>query len=323
MSVTDHPRSYESTRVSAPGEPPELSEVIARLSALLGPRSGTVEQLRRGVTNRSFKVDFGGDRYVVQLAGPGSERLGIDREVECAANKRAGELQIAPTVAAMLHEPSCLVTHFVDGHQPTAEELARPEQLARVARALRAMHESGEQLSKDFNPFRTIEAYADGAAEAGVEIPGDRKARRGQLRKAEKALGSRKRAEPAPCHNDLLTNNFTIDGDRLVISDWEYAGMGDPYFDLGNFAASNELDAAAEEHLLDAYFGSPPTAQQRAILRLMRFVSDLREGMWGFFQSGISELDIDFAGWGRKHLERAAATAEDEGFRSSLKEASG
>jgi thiamine kinase-like enzyme len=309
--------------VSGSGEPPELSEVIARLSALLGPRTGTVEQLRRGVTNRSFKVDFSGAYYVVQLAGPGSERLGIDREVECAANKRAGELEIAPTVAAMLHEPACLVTHFIDGRQPSAEELARPAELARVARALRAMHESGERLAADFNPFRTIEAYTDGAAEAGVEIPGDRKARRGQLRKAEKALGARKRAEPAPCHNDLLTNNFMIDGDRLVISDWEYAGMGDPYFDLGNFAAGNELDAAAEESLLDAYFGEPPTAQQRATLRLMRFASDTREGMWGLFLSAISDRDIDFAGWGHRHLERAAAAAEDESFRTALKEASG
>jgi thiamine kinase-like enzyme len=321
--VTGPPPRYEQTRVSASGEPPELSEVIARLSALLGPRTGTIEQLRRGVTNRSFKVEFGGNHYVVQLAGPGSERLGIDREVECAANKRAGELEIAPTVAAMLHEPSCLVTHFVDGRQPSAEELGRPDELRRVARALRKMHESGERLSSDFNPFRTIESYAEGAAEAGVEIPGDRKARRGQLRKAEKALGGRRRAEPAPCHNDLLTNNFMLEGDRLVISDWEYAGMGDPFFDLGNFAASNELDDAAEECLLDAYFGEPPTTQHRAILRLMRYVSDVREGMWGLLQSGISELDIDFAGWGHRHLERAAAAGEDERFRATVKEASG
>jgi thiamine kinase-like enzyme len=321
--VTGHPPGYEQARVSAAGEPPELSEVIARLSALLGPRTGIIEQLRRGVTNRSFKVDFGGDEYVVQLAGPGSERLGIDREVECAANKRAGELEIAPTVAAMLHEPSCLVTHFVDGRQPSAEELSRPAELRSVARALRKMHESGERLSSDFDPFRTIESYAEGAAAAGVEIPGDRKARRGQLRKAQKALGGRRRAEPAPCHNDLLTNNFMLDGDRLVISDWEYAGMGDPFFDLGNFAASNELDDAAEECLLDAYFGEPPTSQRRATLRLMRFVSDVREGMWGLLQSGISDRDIDFVGWGRRHLERADAAGADERFRTTVKEAHG
>ena len=304
-------------------EPPELSEVIARLSALLGQRTGTIEQLRRGVTNRAFKVDFADAAYVVQLAGPESEQLGIDREVECNANKRAGELGIAPPVAALLHEPSCLVTMFIPGRQPTAEELREPAQLARVARTLHVLHDSGERLSARFDPFRTIEAYAEGATDAGVEIPGDRKERRSRLRKAEKALAGRRRLEPVPCHNDLLANNFTLDGDRLVLYDWEYAGMGDPYFDLGNFAASNELDAAAEEGLLDAYFGEPPTAQSRAILRLMRYLSDVRDGMWGLFQSGISERQIDFDGWGHKHLERATAAGEAPEFRTWLKEASG
>ena len=41
--------------------------------------------------------------------------------------------------------------------------------------------------------------------------------------------------EMRPCHNDLLNANFIDDGTRIRIVDWEYAGMGDPFFDLGNF----------------------------------------------------------------------------------------
>ena len=68
-----------------------------------------------------------------------------------------------------------------------------------------------------------------------------------------------------PCHNDLLTANFILDdGDVLRIIDWEYAGMGDRYFDLGNFAVNNELDDEDEERLLDAYFGEPPDAAPAA-----------------------------------------------------------
>ena len=48
--------------------------------------------------------------------------------------------------------------------------------------------------------------------------------------------------EPVPCHNDLLAANFLHDGTRIRIVDWEYAGMGDRYFDLGNFAVNNGLD---------------------------------------------------------------------------------
>ena len=48
---------------------PELTEVVARLAALLGPRDGTVVQLEGGITNRNFRVNFGGTYYVVRLPG--------------------------------------------------------------------------------------------------------------------------------------------------------------------------------------------------------------------------------------------------------------
>ena len=49
---------------------------------------------------------------------------------------------------------------------------------------------------------------------------------------------------PCPCHNDLLAANFIRGAEQLWIVDWEYAGMGDRYFDLANFAVNNELGEA-------------------------------------------------------------------------------
>src|SRR5918992_1333512 len=98
---------------------PELTEVVARLSALLGPREGSVVQLDGGITNRNFKVHFGGTDYVVRLPGKRTELLGIDRQAECIANKAAAELGIAPKVVALLDEPSALVTRFVAGREMT------------------------------------------------------------------------------------------------------------------------------------------------------------------------------------------------------------
>ena len=93
--------------------------------------------------------------------------------------------------------------------------------------------------------------------------------------------------------------NFIDDGERTWIVDWEYAGMGDAYFDLANFTVNNELDADGERALLDGYGGGDPRA-----LMLMRFMSDFREAMWGVVQQGISELDFDYAGYARRHLDR-------------------
>jgi thiamine kinase-like enzyme len=109
----------------------------------------------------------------------------------------------------------------------------------------------------------------------------------------------------------------------MVIVDWEYAGMGDPFFDLGNFAVNNGLDDAGEERLLTTYFGDQPTPRRRAALKLFRFMSDFREGMWGVVQKTVSELDFDFGTYADKHFKRLAETSEDERFRGWLKEAGG
>jgi hypothetical protein len=87
---------------------PELTDVIARLAALLGPREGGVLPLDGGITNRNYRVHFGGDDYVVRLPGKDTNLLGIDREAERLATKRAAELGIGPKVAAMFEEPPCL-----------------------------------------------------------------------------------------------------------------------------------------------------------------------------------------------------------------------
>ena len=121
------------------------------------------------------------------------------------------------------------------------------------------------------------------------------------------------RAAAVPCHNDLLALNFIDDGERTWIVDWEYAGMGDPYFDLANFAVNNGLDPEGEALLLDAYGGGDPRA-----LTLMRFMSDFREAMWGVVQQGISTLDFDYVEYAQQHFDRMARTEADSSFRAAL-----
>ena len=108
-----------------------------------------------------------------------------------------------------------------------------------------------------------------------------------------------------------------------MIVDWEYAGMGDPFFDLGNFAVNNELDDADADRLLKAYFGEPATRRRQAALNLFRFMSDFREAMWGVVQTSVSELDFDFPGYAAKHFNRLTETGGDPRFRTWLEEAGG
>jgi thiamine kinase-like enzyme len=87
------------------------------------------------------------------------------------------------------------------------------------------------------------------------------------------------------------------------ILDWEYAGKGDIFFDLGNIAIQHEFDDGQDDVLLQACFNIP-TDSQRAHQKLMKIISDLREAMWAQVQIGVSRLDFDYAGYGQKYFER-------------------
>jgi thiamine kinase-like enzyme len=302
---------------------PELTEVIARLAALFGAREGVVRPLEGGITNRNFLVNFGGTEYVVRLPGKDTDLLGINREAERLATRQAAELGLGPKVAAMFEEPPCLVTCFVEGRQLTSEELRQPAVLAEVARGLRAFHDSGLELPTDFHVYDVVREYAEIAQARGGELP---EAFRESFERAGEivaAVSDHPEHKPAPSHDDLLAANFLHTGDHVVIVDWEYAGMGDRFFDLGNFAVNNGLTDADEERLLEAYFGEPATPRRRAALKLFRFMSDFREAMWGVVQSSVSELDFDFPGYANKHFRRLTETGGDPRFRTWLEEVRG
>jgi thiamine kinase-like enzyme len=300
---------------------PELTEVVARLAALLGPREGSVVQLEGGITNRNFRVNFGGTDYVVRLPGKRTALLGINREAECIANKAAAELGMAPRVAALLDEPSALVTAFVSGREMKAEELREPETIAEVAYDLRKLHDSDTELPSGFDSFRLVEEYAQTGREHGSEPPAGYDDALEAAHAIEAAVRDQPGHEPVPAHNDLLPANFLRDGQRMQLIDWEYAGMGDRWFDLGNFAVNNELGDEEEAQLLEAYFGEPPDARRRATLKLFRFMSDFREAMWGVVQAGVSELDFDFREYAQKHFDRLEQARSDPRFEGWIEEA--
>ena len=201
-----------------------------------------------------------------------------------------------------------------------ADELRGPSCLEEVATALRSFHDSGDVLPVNFDSLRVVEQYAGATTGRGAELPAAYEPAHECARRIDAALDGPEHV-PVPCHNDLLAANFLHDGERIRIVDWEYAGMGDRYFDLANFAVNNELEAPDEKALLGAYLGEKPSASQLAVLGLMRFMSDFREAMWGVVQSNVSEIEFDFTEYAEKHFGRMKETMEDPGFDDLLEEA--
>jgi thiamine kinase-like enzyme len=287
----------------------ELNDILKHLQATLGPLHGTPQPLDGGITNRNFRVTLGGEAYVIRQPGKDTVLLGIDREAERLANEAAARLGIAPAVAATLED--CLVTRFISCQALDAGELA--ENAVEIARALRRFHDSPVQLPTRFCVPELLARYGAIVRERGGTLP-DAYAQ--ACAAAEQIAAALPACKPRPCHNDLLAGNIirTDNDDPLLIVDWEYAGMGDRRFDLGNLSVNNDFDAETDERMLAAYYGHEPSRPQRAALELMRVLSDAREAAWGVVQAHVSELDFDFDGYAGEHFARLQAAIDGRGF---------
>lgn len=290
-----------------------MEGVSGAVERLWPGRPARVSELGGGITNRNYRVDVDGQSFVLRMGGASTSLLGIDRAVEHAAGRRAYEVGVGPEVVGFEPSEGWLVARFIEGVPIPPREMRNPSTLARVAAALRSFHDSTPPIAGRFDPWSVVDGYRETALAHGVEIPDEFDDARAVAERIRVALGP----QPlTPCHNDLLNANFLDDGAVRVV-DWEYAGMGDRFFDLANFCVNHEFDIDDDRRFLDAYFGE---AQESDLtrLRLMRYMSDFREAMWGVLQSGISDLKFDFKGYARKHFARMEGTASEARFTSFL-----
>jgi thiamine kinase-like enzyme len=252
-----------------------------------------------GITNSNYRLDAERGRFMLRLAGERTQLLGINRAHEYGCATTAHQVGVGAEPIAYLKDHAAILTRFIDDAQTLTPESAAPR-LERIVPMLKRYHAAPAFPSR-FDPFETVRHYRTLALEHGVKLPTNLPEILGHTTQIETAL--RPHAQDCACHNDLLPANFLDDGMNIWIVDWEYAGNGNMFFDLGNFAVNLELDGVQCEQLVRLYFGHS-SELLLAQLHLMRLASDLREAFWGFLQSGISTLEFDFIGYGEKHLER-------------------
>jgi thiamine kinase-like enzyme len=270
-----------------------------------------IEPLEGGITNHNFLVDVSGERFVLRVGGKDTELLGIDRKAEAAAAGMAADLGVGPEMVAALEQEACLVTRFIEGDPIPPERMREPDVISEVARLVRTVH-GGPPVPARFDSHEVVRRYAATAAERGVAPPSDYP---WALDVADRIRTARGPTRPAvPCHNDLLNSNFLQESSgRIWIVDWEYAGMGDPVFDLGNFSVKHDF-GEEEDRVLLMNAGGEVSEGEVGAVRLMRFMGAFFEAMWGVVQQAISQLDFDYGAYATENFERLHAIAADPSF---------
>ncbi len=265
-----------------------------------------ITPLSEGITNRNYKVTVGDEAFVVRLCAPGMGVHGIDRQVEQVCARAAAQIGVAPPVLAFLDklpgDQEAMISRFIAGRTLGAAEVRASATLPAVVATMHRYHALTTYAGR-FDVFRIFASGLAAAQQMHAPLPPFMDQVQGKMQRIEQAL-QRKPLPLVACHNDLLPANFLLDEQqRLWLLDWEYAGWGDPFFDLGNLSVNNEFSDDDDAALLTHYFGAQ-TAEHWARLKLMKIVSDAREGIWGMVQWGLSTLDFDYADYGNRHLAR-------------------
>lgn len=287
-------------------EPADLGEVLDAVECLAGvPR--TVDTLPGGLTNRNYRVRTrppgrSAVDAVVRVSSPDTGLLAVDRDAEYRNSVTAARAGVGAPVLDYLPSRGVLVVGFLPGITYTDADVAA--NLPRIATALRTLHAGGEFVNR-FDMFALQRRYLGLVQERGFRLPAGYLDLAAAASRIERAMAGTAEAL-VPCHNDLLAANFLDDGGPLRIIDYEYSGMNEPCFELGNVISEARLSREHLIELLDAYYGRHrPSRLARALL--WGTVARYGWTLWGSIQLGVSSIDFDFWAWAMERYEPAAA----------------
>jgi thiamine kinase-like enzyme len=293
----------------------DLSDV-RRVIAAIPVLAGSMAQPERlgGLTNLVYRV---GDACL-RIPGKGTEEY-INRANEAVAAREAAKAGVSPQVLHFDDATGVMVTRFVDGAVTMSPERFRTRAggPARAGEAFRKLHTSGAVFPFRFELFAMIDDYLKILSTKDVALPAGY---HDVVREAE-SVRSALAAHPLPnvaCHCDPLCENFLDTGTRMWIVDWEYSGMNDPMWDLGDLSVEGGFDATQDEEMMRAYFGGEPSARDRGRVVIYKAMCDLLWTLWGLIQLANNNPADDFRAYADGRFARCRALMETPDFARHL-----
>jgi len=271
-----------------------------------------------GLTNLVYKVTLPDEVLILRLPGAGTAEY-IDRKVELHNARAAAVAGVSAEVIWADAASGVMVSRCIEGIETMTPALfqSREGSPARVGQALARLHNSGQVFQFRFELFAMIDDYLKILSGRDVSLPEgyhDIVAAAGPV----KAALADNPAPLAPCHNDPLCENFLDDGTRMWIVDWEYSGMNDPLWDLGDLSVEAGFDAARDAELMSAYFGRPPTAAEQGRLVIYKAMCDLLWTLWGLIQFADGNTAEDFQAYAQGRFDRCAKLMQHPDFAGHL-----
>ena len=259
----------------------------------------TIRKIEGGITNENYVVDAQGSSYFVRCGGSQTEPLGVYLENEWIVTSLVSQAKLAPELRLYVPEEKVMVSSFVkEARSIDMRQLYAQE---RLCERLRRLHSLDVIFPTLFCPFSCIENYVQTLQRVNGTVP----AVFSEI--ITPAIASMRPAleasfTKAPCHLDLHRGNLIDNGKDLYLIDWEYAGMGDPLFDLAVLTSVELFSDAEMKSLLRTYLQREPTEEETEGFHKRRILADARWAVWSYLQAEISPIEAPFKDRGDRYV---------------------
>ncbi len=267
-----------------------------------------------GLTNLVHLVETSTRKVIVRIPGEGTEEY-IDRAIEVNNAHAAYCAGVSAEVLWSDAKTGVMISEAIQGIETMTPDLftTRTGSPARAGAALAKLHRSGEVFEFRFELFAMIDDYLQILSTKDVNLPDGYH----EIVKAAEPVKTALAANPAilaPCHCDPLCENFLDDGEKMWIVDWEYSGMNDPLWDVGDLSIEAGMNEAQDKVLIEAYFGGPPTPAQHGRVVIYKAMCDLLWTLWGLIQHADDNPAEDFWAYATGRFDRCKALMNDPSF---------
>jgi thiamine kinase-like enzyme len=239
----------------------QMGQVARETRVLRGRRLEWI-QLFGGLAHVTYAVRTdAGERYVVKFLTQEMDDFGLMIPIgDLIGNTvAAGESGVGARVLQALPEIPAIVLEYIAGRTLDTPDLSRADYIPRIGRAIRELHANAPPMRNSIVIWQFLDDYLALIGRHALTSPDGLLDHLPAVRRIQAALAVN--ALPAvPSNNDLLAKNIMDDG-RIRLIDYDFSGMNDPMFDVGDLAMEGDYDPAQIQALCEAYFGSHDPVQ--------------------------------------------------------------
>ena len=216
-----------------------------------------LQPIQKGLSNSVLTFELNGGKYVFRFPGLGSEVL-IDRGRESMIQSQANDARVDTTLVAMSVSDGWKIARYINNR---GFDYKNVSDIVRGIRLLHKLHDAPARVRWEFDVKTKWESIrdmtpSDQYGENYLDFPEFSliKERVYKLYELTQTDGISK----CLTQGDSRDENFLINESEIYLTDWEYAGYGDPGFDIGTFICGGDHSREEVDRVLFIYFGHEP-----------------------------------------------------------------